>query len=300
LEIELECWRRNDGGALERFLGAIRHAVYNRTMSHASELVQQFQAGNARVTVYGSAASAGAAAAAEAARVIRAAIAKQGCARVIGATGNSQIPLVDALVNENIDWKAVELFHMDEYAQMTADHPSSFRYWIRTRLEEKVHPGRTNYLNGDAGDLMAEMNRYSKLLNEAPIDVAFVGFGENGHIAFNDPPVANFNDPATVKIITLDDACRRQQAGEGHFKDVDAVPRQAITITCSGLFRAHTWVCCVPEGRKAEAVRNALEGPISEACPASLVRRHVQAYVFLDVASASRLSNVAMPTQSER
>ena len=282
------------------FLEMSSHAVYNRTMSHASELVQQFQAGNAQVAVYSSPASAGAAAAAAAARVIRSAIATQGRARVIGATGNSQIPLVEALVKEDIDWKAVELFHMDEYAGMTADHPSSFRYWIRNRIEQKVHPGRTHYLNGDASDLAFEMNRYSHLLNEAPIDVAFVGFGENGHIAFNDPPVANFNDPATVKIITLDEACRRQQAGEGHFKDITAVPREAATITCSGLFRAKSWICCVPEGRKAEAVRNAFEGPISEACPASLVRRHVQAHVFLDTASASRLSNVAVPTQSER
>jgi glucosamine-6-phosphate deaminase len=269
-------------------------------MSHASELEQQFQAGNARVAVYGSAASAGAAAAAEAARVIQSAISKQGRARVIGATGNSQIPLVEALVKENIDWKAVELFHMDEYAGMTAEHPSSFRYWIKNRIEQKVHPGQTHYLNGDAHDLAAEMSRYTKLLNSAPIDVAFVGFGENGHIAFNDPPVANFNDPAMVKIIALDEACRRQQAGEGHFKDIESVPKEAVTITCSGLFRAKTWICCVPEERKAEAVRNAFEGPISEVCPASLVRRHVHALVFLDTASASLLSNVVLPTQSER
>jgi glucosamine-6-phosphate deaminase len=155
-----------------------------------------------------------------------------------------------------------------------------------TGLRRRRGPG----LQGDAPDLEAEMRRYAQLLNVAPIDVAFVGFGENGHIAFNDPRVADFQDPETVKMITLDDACRRQQAGEGHFKDVDSVPPLALTITCTGLFRAEAWVCNVPDLRKAEAVKNALEGPISESCPASLVRRHRNSYVFLDSASASLLS----------
>jgi len=252
-------------------------------------LLREFRAGTAHVAVHASAESAGVAAAGEAARLIRDAIAQKGRSRVIAATGNSQIPLVAALVREEIDWKAVELFHMDEYAGMTADHPASFRHWIRTRLAEKVHPRVTNYLNGDATDLPAEIARYTQLLKQAPIDVAFVGFGENGHIAFNDPP-ADFNDPAMVKIVTLDEACRRQQAGEGHFRDLAAVPREAVTITCSGLFRADAWVCCVPESRKAEAVRDALEGAIAETCPASLVQRHPNARVYLDTDSAARLS----------
>jgi glucosamine-6-phosphate deaminase len=153
-----------------------------------------------------------------------------------------------------------------------------------------VHPRQTFYLKGDAADLNAEIKRYSDLLLAEPVDLAFVGFGENGHIAFNDPPVANFNDPATVKRIELDQACRRQQAGEGHFPNEESVPKEAVTITCPGLFRAGAWVCCVPEKRKAEAVRNALEGPISERCPASLVRRHPNAFVYLDRESASLLS----------
>jgi glucosamine-6-phosphate deaminase len=254
------------------------------------EPLQRFKNGNAHVEVYGSAAAAGRAAAAQAAELIRRAIAEQGHARVIAATGNSQIPVADALVEQDINWKAVELFHMDEYAGMKPDHPSSFRHWIRTRLEDKTHPGVAHYLNADASDLDAEMCRYSQLLNAAPIDVAFVGFGENGHIAFNDPPVADFNDPLTVKKIMLDEACRAQQAGEGHFRDMASVPREAATITCPGLFRAKSWICCVPEQRKAEAVRNALEGPVSEICPASLVRTHPHAHVFLDSGSASQLS----------
>jgi glucosamine-6-phosphate deaminase len=292
-EVRKRFWR------LESFLGAGVPAGYNLSMSDATGLVREFHAGDARVAVYRSAASAGAAAAVQAARLIRSAIAKQGRARVIGATGNSQIPLVDVLVKENIDWEAVELFHMDEYVGIKEDHPSSFRYWIMTRLEEKVHPGMTHYLNGDAGDLGGEIIRYTQLLTEAPIDVAFVGFGENGHIAFNDPPAADFNDPAMVKVVVLDEACRRQQAGEGHFFDVTAVPKEAITITCSGLFRAKAWICCVPENRKAEAVRNALEGPVLEGCPASLVRRHPDAYVYLDSGSASRLSMVEVSAGSE-
>jgi glucosamine-6-phosphate deaminase len=198
--------------------------------------------------------------------------------------------MVQELVKQPIDWPAVDLFHMDEYVGLDENHPSSFRYWIRTRLEEKVHPRRTYYLNGDALDLASEMRRYSDLLLTDSIDLAFVGFGENGHIAFNDPPVADFNDPKTVKRITLDEACRRQQAGEGHFPDEASVPKEALTITCPGLFRAASWVCCVPDKRKAEAVRNALQGPISETCPASLVRRHPNAFVFLDNESASLLS----------
>ena len=150
-----------------------------------------------------------------------------------------------------------------------------------------------NYLAGDAADLNGEIERYSRLLLAAPIDLAFVGFGENGHIAFNDPPVADFNDPATVKKVVLDAACRQQQAGEGHFENFESVPKEALTVTCPGLFRAEAWICCVPDSRKAEAVRNALEGSISTGCPASIVRTHPNATVYLDPASAERLSGVS-------
>lgn len=264
--------------------------MYNATMSNSAGSLHRFQSGQAHVEICESKTAAGNAAANKAAEVIRAAISAHGRARVIGATGNSQIPLIEALVRQTIDWNAVELFHMDEYVGIKPDHPSSFQYWIRTRIEEKVHPWKTHYLRGDARDLDAEIQRYANLLNAAPIDIAFVGFGENGHIAFNDPPVADFNDPETVKMITLDEACRKQQAGEGHFMDVASVPPRALSITCTGLFRAAAWVCNVPDLRKAEAVKNALEGPVSESCPASLVRRHPSSYVFLDPASASLLS----------
>jgi glucosamine-6-phosphate deaminase len=189
-----------------------------------------------------------------------------------------------------IEWQLVEMFHMDEYVGLSAQHPASFRLWIKRRLEDKVPLGAANYIRGDAQDIPAEIARYSALLACAPIDCAFVGFGENGHVAFNDPPSADFQDLVAVKVVELDAACRLQQVGEGHFPDVGSVPRTAITVTCSGLFAAEVWVCCVPEARKARAVRDALTGPISPSCPASLVRLHRSAWVFLDEDSASLLS----------
>jgi glucosamine-6-phosphate deaminase len=266
--------------------------MYNAPMS-SKEPVRTFQFGQAKVAVFSSAQLLGAAAAERAASLITEAVQRNGTARVIAATGNSQIPLVESLVQQPVPWNSVELFHMDEYAGMSAEHPASFRRWIRTRLDEKVHPKTSHYIAGDAPDLDAEIKRYTELLMAAPIDLAFVGFGENGHIAFNDPPVADFHDPLVVKKVLLDDACRRQQAGEGHFPDLASVPREAVTITCPGLFRAQAWVCCVPEERKAQAVRNALEGPIAETCPASLVRKHPNAQVYLDTESASLLTGQA-------
>jgi glucosamine-6-phosphate deaminase len=230
-------------------------------------------------------------AASEAATIIGEAIARNGSARIVVATGNSQLAFIGALTQRrDIEWKSVEVFHMDEYVGISPGHPSSFRCWIRTRVEDRVHPGRMHYIEGDARDIDAEIARYAALLDAAPIDLAFVGFGENGHIAFNDPPVADFDDPAAVKRVALDEACRRQQWGEGHFPSLEAVPREALTVTCPGLFRARAWVCAVPEARKAEAVRNALEGPVSTACPASLVRRHPRASVYLDKESAALLA----------
>ncbi len=247
--------------------------------------------GTARVRIYSSPAELGAAAAADAARIIREAVAARGRARIILATGNSQLDMIGALVQiEDVPWADAEVFHMDEYVGMPNTHPSSFRHWIRTLVEERVHPGILQYLAGDASDPGAEMERYSRLLNSAPIDLAFVGFGENGHIAFNDPHVADFEDSKTVKRVLIDEASQRQQAGEGHFDRPESVPRDAFTITCPGLFRAGAWICCVPDLRKAKAVRDALEGPVSTACPSSLVRTHPNAVVYLDIESASLLT----------
>jgi len=244
---------------------------------------------NIAVRIFESKRVLGAEAAKDAASVISQAITNRKWARVIVATGNSQLELIEALTSEQVDWSCVEVFHMDEYVGMSETHPASFRRWIKQRLVDRVHPARAHYIAGDAADIDGEMNRYAALLLSKPIDLAFVGFGENGHIAFNDPPVADFQDPQTIKRVTLDEACRRQQFNEGHFPTLEMVPKEAITLTCPALMRAETWICSVPDQRKAKAVQCALEGPISTACPASLVRTHGDAAVYLDQESASLL-----------
>jgi glucosamine-6-phosphate deaminase len=252
--------------------------------------MRRFTCGKAQVSVYPSRAALGLQAAKKAAEIIQAAVAKRGRARIIVATGNSQLDFISALVEQKeIAWPRVEMFHMDEYIGLPPQHPASFRLWLKTRVEDKVPLAEANYICADAPDVKAEIARYSALLASAPIDCAFVGFGENGHIAFNDPPSADFDDPVAMKIVELDPACRRQQVGEGHFKDIDSVPQTAITITCSGLFTAKAWICSVPERRKASAVRDALTGPITTSCPASVVRRKPCAWVFLDEDSVSLL-----------
>lgn len=258
----------------------------------------ELRAGLARVHVLHSREELGAVAAQMATGRIERAIEKNGRARIMVATGNSQLDIIAALIRvQGINWPSVEVFHMDEYVGISRDHPSSFRRWIHTRLENKVHPLRVNYIAGDAADLGAEVRRYTELLDAAPIDLGFVGFGENGHIAFNDPHTADFDDPVVLKRVVLDEACRKQQVGEGHFADLQSVPEEALTVTCSGLFRIAAWISCVPEARKANAVRHALEGPISESCPASIVRRHPNADVFLDTDSASLLSSSFKETE---
>ena len=252
---------------------------------------EEFRCGTAHVRIYPSQTVMANPAADGAAVLIQAAVRQNGLARILVATGNSQLGLLEALAaRHDLDWKAVEVFHLDEYVGLPPTHPSSFRHWIKLRVEDRLHPYRMNYLNGDAADLDAEIARYSSLLDEKPINVGFVGFGENGHIAFNDPPVADFEDPLTVKRVLLDEACRRQQAGEGHFQDLDAVPKEAVTVTCAALLRVGAWICYVPDERKAAAVRDALEGPIATSCPASIVRTHPNATVFLDAGSASKLT----------
>lgn len=233
----------------------------------------------------------GEAAAAQAAALIRKAIQTRGSARIAVATGNSQLRFIDALARtRDIAWNTVEIFHLDEYVGISPAHPASFRRWVRTHLVERVGPGAVYYLDGDAADSAQEADRYSKLLSTGPLDIAFAGFGENGHIAFNDPHVADFSDPLSVKVVALDEKSRWQQVGEGHFPDLDSVPQEALTLTCPAILRAEHWICCVPDLRKAEAVKCALEGPVSTACPASLVQTHPSAHVYLDENSASLLS----------
>lgn len=255
-----------------------------------------FHAGTAQVEIHGDRARASEAGARRAAQWIRDAIRRKGQARILVATGNSQTDLMAVLTTlPDVPWERVVALHLDEYVGLDADHPASFRLWIRTRFERRCPVQEMHYINGSAPDLDRELARYSELLRAVPLDLAFVGFGENGHIAFNDPGVAHFHDPDAIKVVPLDEACIRQQVGEGHFKTMADVPRRALTVTCSLLAQVEAWVCCVPDRRKAAAVRAALEGPIEEACPASMVRRHPKAFVFLDPDSASFLSRHRVP-----
>ncbi len=241
------------------------------------------------------------AAANAAASCLREILAQRGGARIMVGTGNSQLEMIRTLVRlPGIDWAKVEAFHLDEYVGLPATHPASFRRWIRQQFAEPARPRATHYLEGDTADLAGMMQAYSRRLLAEPIDLAFVGIGENGHIAFNDPPVADFNDPHVVKRVALDEACRRQQVGEGHFPNLESVPQEAISVTCSGLFRAARWICCVPDRRKARAVQGSLEGPLSTACPGSLVRTHPAAALYLDADSASLLSSATLEAHGRR
>jgi glucosamine-6-phosphate deaminase len=255
-----------------------------------SSPIKTYHADAMQVRVFPSKLEASAAAAEAAAEILLSAIADRRRARMVVSTGNSQLDFIDALVlTRGLDWSAVEAFHLDEYASMAATHPASFRLWLRTRLADRIPLRAMHYLNGDAADLETECRRYGALLGEAPIDAGFIGIGENGHIAFNDPPVADFADPVPIKIVRLDDACRRQQVGEGHFPDISSVPEKAISLTCSAIVGMTSLICCVPELRKAKAVRETINGPISTTCPASILRTHPRAQLFLDADSASLL-----------
>jgi glucosamine-6-phosphate deaminase len=249
-----------------------------------------FRVDAACVTIHASAHDMGEAVAQQASQVLADAIAARGLARIIIGTGPSQARFIAALVQRpQVDWSRVEVFHMDEYRGMAASHPASFRRWLREHLVAHVHPGHVRELAGDAADPAAEAERYAALLNAAPVDLSCVGFGENGHLAFNDPHVADFADPHTVKLVTLDQRCRLQQVGEGHFPGLAESPAEALTVTLPALMRAATVLACVPDLRKAHAVRDALEGPVAPTCPASLVRTHPNAFVHLDPAAASLL-----------
>jgi len=259
---------------------------------HVAGYDRRFTVGTATVEVYPTKAAGGAAAAGQAAGIMRAALAQKGRARIIIGTGNSQDEMIRALVVEpDLDWKRITVFHMDEYIGLPMTHPASFRGWLKRFVADVVHPGAVYYLNGEAPDLPAECRRYAELLDEAEIDICFIGFGENGHIAFNDPHVADFDAPRPIKAVEMDERCRMQQVGEGHFGTLADVPRRALSLSCPRLVSAENLICVVPEARKAEAVARAVTGPLSTECPATLVFTHPHCTVYLDRDSASRLES---------
>jgi glucosamine-6-phosphate deaminase len=230
------------------------------------------------------------AAAERAAAALREALERDGRARLVAATGASQFEFLDALTSRaDVDWARVEGFHLDEYIGLPGTHPASFRRYLRERIVDRVHPAAFHFLAGDAPDPRAECRRVGDLLRAAPVDVAFVGIGENGHLAFNDPP-ANFDTEEPYLIVDLDEACRRQQLGEGWFPDLDAVPSRAISMSIRQILKAREILCVVPDARKAKAVRDCLEGEVSPLHPASALRNHPKTTVFLDPDSAALLA----------
>jgi glucosamine-6-phosphate deaminase len=217
-------------------------------------------------------------------------LAQKTSAAVILATGNSQIKFLEQLITlGGVDWSRITLFHMDEYLGIDANHTASFRRYMRERVEQRIKPKVFHYIEGDAALPLDECKRYAELLAARPIDLCCLGIGENGHLAFNDPPVASFDDAHKVKLVQLDRACRQQQVSEGHFPALEAVPRYAFTLTIPTLCSAARMLCIAPEKRKAQAVYDALRGPIATACPASILRRQAHATLFLDTESASLL-----------
>jgi glucosamine-6-phosphate deaminase len=229
------------------------------------------------------------AAATEAAASLRDAIASRGCARIIAATGASQFEFLDLLTaSAGIDWSRVEMFHLDEYIGLPVSHPASFRKFLLERLIRKAGITKYHLLDGDA-DVDAVIRGVGKRLSAAPVDIAFVGIGENGHLAFNDPP-ADVETEEPYLVVELDEACRRQQVGEGWFKDLPDVPRRAITMSMRQILKAKKILAIVSESRKAEAVKKCFEGEISAWAPASYLRTHPNALVLLDKKSAALLS----------
>jgi len=255
----------------------------------SAQPISAFAVDTLAVEIYPDKASLSSAAADFVAAQIRAAIAAQGNARVIFATGASQYDFLDALcAAPEIDWTQVTAFHLDEYVGIGPDHPASFRRYLQERLFRRLPFGAVHLLQGDAPDPAAECRRYAALLAAAPVDIACVGIGENGHLAFNDPP-ADFTTSAGVHVVQLDEACRMQQVGEGHFPNLAAVPPQALSMTIPAILSAQIISCVVPDARKANAVACTLAGPIAPACPASALRTHPRCRLYLDTASAGQV-----------
>lgn len=228
----------------------------------------------------------GKSAAQKGAELIRKSIAERGEANIIVATGASQFEMLEALIKEEIDWSVVTGFHLDEYIGIDENHPASFRKYLKERFVSLVPLKDFHYVNGDGAE--KECKRLGEIISRHPIDVAFVGIGENGHLAFNDPP-ADFETEEPYIVVNLDDDCRKQQLGEGWFPTFDDVPKQAISMSIKQIMKSKHIICSVPDGRKALAVKNSVKGKVSPLVPASVLQQHEAACLFLDQASASAL-----------
>ena len=232
----------------------------------------------------------GRAAAACAAQKMRDLLRERECINVAFAAAPSQNEFLEALINEDdIDWKRVRAFHLDEYLGLPSDAPQRFAVFLDEHIFGKVDFKEVHYLRGDTGSPEREAQRYADLLRQYPLDIAFIGIGENGHIAFNDPPVADFADPCLVKTVWLDEKCRRQQVNDGCFASIDQVPKQALTLTIPAVMSAQFIYCMVPGKTKTEAVKETIEGEIGTHCPATVLRQHSASILYLDRDSAGLL-----------
>ena len=232
----------------------------------------------------------GIAAGQDAAQRIKAIIAERGEANIIIATGASQFDTLKALTaSEGIDWSKVTVFHLDEYVGMDTSHPASFVKYLQERFVDQVKGLKCmNFVNGAASDPQAETERLDALIKQHPIDVALIGIGENAHIAFNDPP-ADFDTEKPYLIVELDEACRKQQLGEGWFPDLDSVPTRAVSMSVRQMLKSAALIVSVPDERKSDAVAGAVNGPLTNLCPASILREHADCTLYLDEAAASKL-----------
>ncbi|MBE9167258.1 glucosamine-6-phosphate deaminase [Pleurocapsales cyanobacterium LEGE 06147] len=216
---------------------------------------------------------------------------QQSVVRIVLATGNSQVQFLETLsALQGLDWSRIILFHLDEYLGIAANHPGSFRRYLREKVEKKVKPYQFHYIQGDAPQPLAECHRYSQLLQQQPIDLCCLGVGKNGHLAFNEPSVVNFSDPYRVKLVGLEEKTRQQQVNSGYFPHLEAVPQYAYTLTIPTICAAKKIFCLAPGKHKAEIIKKMLRGAISPACPASILRKQSQAILFLDANSAHQLS----------
>jgi glucosamine-6-phosphate deaminase len=242
-----------------------------------------------RLRVFEDRNSMGGAAAEQGAAAIRRAILENGKARIIGASAASQFEFLEALIAApEIDWKRVELFHLDEYIGLPMTHPASFCKFLRERLIEKTGLTKYHLLNGEEDPGMV-IRRTNQAISAAPIDIAFVGIGENGHLAFNDPP-ADFEAEDPYIVVNLDEVCRRQQVGEGWFSDLEMVPAKAISMSVRQVLKSKEILAVVPGPKKAQAVKACFDGPVSPMAPSSILRTHPNATVYLDRESAALLS----------
>jgi glucosamine-6-phosphate deaminase len=267
-------------------------------LTEASIPAKYYQVGTATVEVHPNRYAAGAAAARAASKALIESAKAHDSIGVIFATGASQFEILNELTRlPDIPWDQIRGFHMDEYVNLSADHPASFRRYLRERLTGKVSMKEFFEIDGSAPDPEQTSRNYAAQLRLADPQVCFLGIGENGHLAFNDPPVADFTDPLDAKIVLLDALCRQQQMAEGWFPSVEQVPARAITLTIPTLLRVPKLIVSVPGIRKAMIVRRALEEAISTECPATILRTHPDATIYLDLESASQLDDVLLSRQ---